>query len=358
MNIQNSVPGGRFSRWRAAADGAGLWLNRHSTALYAAILSLILGFLALAPQMLIEVPAGNVGVLWHRFFGGTVTGRVLEEGVHIIAPWDRIIPYDVRLRTDTRTYQTIAANGMTMTVEVSTRYHINPPAAGLVHKLLGPDYAETLVLPKIASNIYEFAAKYEPQDFYSLYRGDVQHDLLVRARRQFAGLRPDSTPSADDSDQALSPGDAAGTGVANLIRIEDVMVSSISFPPLVKQAIDRKVEQQQIMEEYNFRIQREMKERDRKRIEAEGIRDFQATVAHTITPEYLRLRGIETTGAFATSTNAKTIIIGGRDGLPVILNTGDEARAPAPAPAPAPAQTQAPAQAQAPGKEAAPSDGQ
>jgi prohibitin 2 len=80
------------------------------------------------------------------------------------------------------------------------------------------------------------------------------------------------------------------------------------------------------MEEYDFRIRREAKERDRKRIEADGIRDFQEIVAHSITPEYLRLRGVEATRAFANSTNAKTIIIGGRDGLPVILNTGDDAK--------------------------------
>jgi prohibitin 2 len=113
---------------------------------------------------------------------------------------------------------------------------------------------------------------------------------------------------------------------ATMISVEDILVSSITLPPLIRQAIERKVEQQQIMEEYDFRIAREAKERDRKRIEAEGIRDFQEIVAHNITPEYLRLRGVEATRAFANSTNAKTIIIGGRDGLPVILNTGDDTK--------------------------------
>ena len=127
-------------------------------------------------------------------------------------------------------------------------------------------------------------------------------------------------------------------GRMTMIRIENVLVSRITLPSLVRQAIERKIEQQQIMEEYDFRIAREEKERVRKRIEAEGIRDFQKTVAYTITNEYLRLRGIEATRAFADSQNSKTIIIGGRDGLPVILNTGDEAKStettkPPPAPA-------------------------
>ena len=77
------------------------------------------------------------------------------------------------------------------------------------------------------------------------------------------------------------------------------------------------------MMEYDFRIQREAKEAQRKRTEAEGIRDFQAIVAGTVTPEYLRLRGIEATKSLAESPNSKTVIIGGKDGLPLILNTGD-----------------------------------
>jgi len=102
---------------------------------------------------------------------------------------------------------------------------------------------------------------------------------------------------------------------------------SVNLPPRIKAAIERKAEQYQATLEYDFRIEREKKERDRKKIEAEGIRDFQDTVARTITPEYLRLRGIEATISLATSQNSKVIVIGGKDGLPLILNTGDDGSA-------------------------------
>ncbi|MBP2291304.1 prohibitin family protein [Azospirillum rugosum] len=306
---------------------ARLWVKRHSVSLYALALTVILGLLAIAPSIFIEVQAGHVGVLWLRFFGGTVTDRVLNEGTHMVFPWDKVTMYDVRLRTESRSYEAVSANGMAMTVEVALRYRINPPAAGLVHKLAGDDYAAKLVYPEIASLVYEFVSQHNPESFYSVDRADIQGFLLRRAQEQFPAP-PDNFPSA----AAATPKQIEAT----MIRVEDVLVAGVTFPPLVRQAIDRKVEQQQIMQEYDFRIAREAKERERKRIEAEGIRDFQDIVARNITPEYLRLRGIEATRAFATSNNAKTIIIGGRDGLPVILNTGDDAK-PAPATASTPA---------------------
>ena len=106
--------------------------------------------------------------------------------------------------------------------------------------------------------------------------------------------------------------------------IDDLMVSAVVLPPLIRAAIDHKLEQQQIMEAYDFRLARERKEAERKQIEAQGIRAFQDTVARNITPGYLRLRGVEATRALAESPNAKIIIIGGHDGLPVILNTGED----------------------------------
>lgn len=314
----------------SAPQRARLWMKRHAISFYALILTTLMALFALGPSIFIEVPAGHVGVLWLRFLGGTVTEHVFKEGMHVVFPWDVVTLYDVRLRNDNRKYEAVSANGMALTVEVAIRYRVNPPAAGLLHKLTGPAYAETLVHPKMASLVYEFISERNPETFYSFDRADIQNFLLTHARKDFP-VPPDEFDIAPEH---------AGEA---MIRVEDVLVSGIALPPLVRQAIDRKMEQQQIMQEYDFRVAREAKERDRKRIEAEGIRDFQETVAHTITPEYLRLRGIEATRAFADSPNAKTIIIGGRDGLPVILNTADDAR-----PTAAPAREAAPQQPAAP----------
>lgn len=306
------------------------WINDNSLSLYAAVLVLLLAALALAPAMVVAIPPGHVGVLWERFGGGTVTDSVLPEGTHVIAPWDHVYSYDTRLRNLTRTYPAVAANGLSMSVEVSIRFRLNPLAAGLVHKLAGPDYVDTLVQPQIASLLYEYVSQYDPEQFYSLRRSEIQTYLLTRARQEFP------LPTHEKATGHVTADDEAPERGPALVRIEGILVSNVTLPDSVRAAIERKAEQQQILQEYQFRLAREAKERDRKRIEAEGIRDFQATVANTITPEYLRLRGIEATTALANSDNAKMIIIGGKDGLPVILNTGDDARPAGAAPRPTP----------------------
>ncbi len=281
------------------------FLRRHSLAVYVVLLSLILAMMLMAPRIFITVPAGHVGVLWLHFFGGTVTDHYYSEGMHIIFPWDEMLLYDTRLQNTARTYDTISSNGLAMQVEIAVRYRLDRDSAGLMHKLVGPNYAEVLVYPEIGSHARELIARYTPEQFYTEARSFIQAQMLERMVTQFGS--------------SLISQNVRG----KMLHIEDVLIRSVQLPQRVAEAIERKAEQQQMMLEYEFRLTREEKERDRKRIEAEGVRDFQSIVARTITNEYLRLRGIEATSALATSNNSKIIIIGGKDGLPVILNTAD-----------------------------------
>ena len=107
-----------------------------------------------------------------------------------------------------------------------------------------------------------------------------------------------------------------------IIILYDILVTGIELPAAIVAAINRKTEQYYIAEEYKFRVEREKRESERKKIEAEGIREFQQTVSQGISDSYLRWRGIEATLQLSQSTNAKVVIIGsGKDGLPIILNT-------------------------------------
>lgn len=281
------------------------FLHRYSLGLYVAILSLLLAMMLLAPRIFITIPAGQVGVLWLHFFGGTVTDHYYREGLHIIFPWDEMVIYDTRLQNTARTYDTISSNGLSMQVEIAVRYRLDRDSAGLMHKLVGPNYPEVLVYPEIGSHARELIARYTPEQLYSETRAFIQGQILERMVTQLGS--------------SLVSQNVRG----KMLHIEDVLIRSIRLPPRVAEAIERKAEQQQAMLEYDFRLAREEKERDRKRIEAEGVRDFQSIVARSITHEYLRLRGIEATMALSTSNNSKVIIIGGKDGLPVILNTAD-----------------------------------
>src|SRR5205085_11624584 len=112
------------------------------------------------------------------------------------------------------------------------------------------------------------------------------------------------------------------------IILYDTLLYGIELPALVVHAINRKTEQYYIAEEYRFRVEREKRESERKKIEAEGIREFQQTVSQGISDSYLRWRGVEATLQLAHSNNTKVVIIGGgKAGLPIILGNVD---APAP----------------------------
>jgi|GEM_PF-528479 len=105
-----------------------------------------------------------------------------------------------------------------------------------------------------------------------------------------------------------------------LIEVKDVLISDIVLPDKVKEAIESKLEQEQVAQEFDFRLEREIKEAERKRIEAKGIRDFQDMVAAGIEDGLLRWKAIEATLELARSPNAKMVIIGaGEGGLPIIL---------------------------------------
>lgn len=281
----------------------GRWGRRHAMGLYALQLSVLAALIVAVPFSLIEIPAGHVGVLWQRFFGGTVTDDSYGEGLKVIFPWDYITLYDARLQNSARYYDTISSNGLNMEIDIAVRYRVNREAVGALHKLVGPRYDEVLVFPEIGSHARKHVSRYTPEQLYSVNRAFIQAEILKEMR---AG-----------GGAALLGGQGAGQ---RLVEVEDVLIRGVRLPARVEDAIERKAEQQHAVLEYDFRIARETKEAERKRIEAEGVRDFQAAVAGQITDEYLRLRGIEATTALATARNSKIIVLGGGEGLPLIFN--------------------------------------
>ena len=294
-----------MSKFKLILSGCWQAVHRNSLAVYTLVLILIFTLLLLTPRTFIVIPAGHVGVMWRQFHDGTVTNRSFGEGLNIIFPWNELIPYDTRLQKNIRSYDTISSDGLTMQVEIAVRYRLNADCAGYMHKLVGENYQEVLIATKVGSHVRELISKYTSEELYTETRTLIQAELLSYMVTQLGSSL---------ADQGMCE---------KMVIIEDVLIRGIKLPESVAAAIERKAQQQQVMLEYDFLIIRERKESERKRIEAEGLRDYQRIVANTITNEYLRLRGIEATAALATSTNAKTVIIGGRDGLPVILNTGD-----------------------------------
>ncbi|UUX48457.1 prohibitin family protein [Nisaea acidiphila] len=281
------------------------WTHRHWVEFFAAGAVFLLLLLVLWPLIVYTVPPGSVGVMWYRFFGGTVTkpNTELREGIHFIFPWDKIYMYDARLQRINESVKGLSVDGLEITVDVSSRFVINRQYAGYLHKSLGPQYKETLMRPQLRTLILTYISENEASDLYSTRRERVQTIVQTRFQSKLANI------------SSNVPFEEA------YVDLEDVLIEEITLPSFVRSAIEQKERVRHMSEAYDFRLRLEEKERQRKRIEAEGIRSFQEIVAPGITPSYLRWRGIEATLQLAQSNNAKVVIIGGENGLPIILNT-------------------------------------
>ena len=260
---------------RSSAIGAGM-----------VIAVVLLGFSAVT-----IIPAGHVGVI--DVFGN-VSDRVLQPGVRIVNPLARIHKMSVRTREVTETADVPSSEGLVVHMDVTMLYNLDPTHAPEVYRTLGMDYESILIQPQLRSHLRDATASFEAKALYTSGREGVTSSML-------GALNP-----------VLNP-----RGFTNL----QVLLRSISLPNQLRASIEQKLQAEQQSEQMRFVLDRERQEAERKRIEAQGIADFQRIVAQGIDERLLRWKGIEATQALAASQNAKIVIVGGKDGLPLILNS-------------------------------------
>jgi regulator of protease activity HflC (stomatin/prohibitin superfamily) len=288
-----------------------------SVVIYLMLVTLVA--VVLFPYAAVTVPSGHAGVLWKRFGGGTVLDprQIRDEGLHLIWPWNELFLYDLRLQSVTETYNAISSDGVSLSSTMNIRFRLQRAAAPVIHQALGPNYLQLLVRPGIGSLTREVMAQYTAEQVYSTARQEIQDKI-----RSLAQDRLSEKMMEREGDEPYR------VSLSDTVILYDTLVYGIELPVLVVNAINRKIEQYYISEEYKFRVERERRESERKKIEAEGIREFQQIVSQGISDSYLRWRGIEATLQLSQSTNSKVVIIGSaKDGLPLIL--GNMAASPA-----------------------------
>lgn len=254
---------------------------------------LLLVFAFFFNRIFIVIPAGHQGVLFRPFQGGTRLEHLYDEGLRIIPPWQTMNVYEVRLQQRTETFAVLTKGGVQVEIEISMRYR--PISAQLpeLHRDVGPEYFKRVVEPEVRSVLVRLAGEYTAEEIYSTKRAAMQQ-LLTTGRPEL-------------SEKGLD--------------LDDLLIIRVELPPLVRHAIQLKVQQEQRALEYQYRLQREEAEAKRKQIEAIGIREFQDIIEDGISERLLRWKGIEATLALAESNNAKVVVIGAGDGLPLILDT-------------------------------------
>jgi regulator of protease activity HflC (stomatin/prohibitin superfamily) len=279
-------------RWyrRMASAGRG-----YANKLLVVTAILLLAVVYYYPSMFITIHSGHVGVLYRRFGGGTQTDRVFGEGMKIIAPWDKIFIYEVRVQELKHNFDVLTQEGLKVKLHLSIRYHPQPDLAGLLHERIGPDYKDKVVVPEVESALRFTMASFPMAEVYGAQRTLVQTAVnqgLERVEQKF-------------------------------VKIDEVVLREVELPQQLRETIEAKMTQKELAESYEYRLEVARREAERLLVEANGLRDYNATLNASLTPEVLRWAGIEATKELAKSPNAKTVVIGsGPNGLPLILGGG------------------------------------
>jgi len=234
--------------------------------------------------------AGEQGVYWSRFFGGT-SSRVLGEGAHLKLPWDEIYIYDIRLTAIRETTMLLTKDGMEMNIDWSVRFRPIPEKLPFLHQRIGPDYAQKVVVPGIISSLRQILGNYTAEEIYAYDEQALLSEMEALINRHF-GAYP--------------------------VIIKNLLIIKIKLPDKMADGIVDKLLYKQQMLAYDFRLKAAELEKQRLAIEALGIQKFEEISKISI----LKWRGIDATVQMAKSPNSKIVVIGtNSQSLPLLLNT-------------------------------------
>ncbi len=232
--------------------------------------------------------------MYKTFGGGVVTDEpALGEGFNIIAPWNKVIIYEIRQQELFEKMKVLSSNGLDILLEVTAWYLPQNENLGLLHQQKGQNYLETVIKPSLRSAARSVVGRYTPEQIYSSKRDVIQNEIF------------------DETKKLLE---------SQYIQLNNVLVRDVTLPPTIKTAIENKLKQEQEFLEYEFTIQKAQKEAERQRIDAEGKAIANKILSASLTDKILKEKGIEATRELSKSPNAKVVVIGsGKSGLPIIL---------------------------------------
>ena len=228
-----------------------------------------------------SIPTGNVGVL--TLFG-RVTGETLAEGIHLVNPLKSVQKLSIQTQAVKESASVPSNEGLMLALDTSLLFHLDKTKAAFVYKI---------VEPMLRSEIRASTSAHTANALYTNARELVQQQIQDSLTKQLA---------------------------PHGVIVENVLLRDVQLPAMLKGSIEAKQQAEQDALRMNFILQKEKQEAERKRIEAQGIADFQKIVATGISAQLLEWKGIEATEKLATSANAKVVVIGNpKNGLPLVL---------------------------------------
>ena len=258
------------------------------------VIMVMFGFIILMKSA-VNIGYGEAGVLFKTFGGGVVTDEApLGEGFHIIAPWNKVYLYNVKQQEVFESkMQVLSSNGLEISLDISVLYQPTIEQLGLLHKTKGENYLNIIIIPQIRAVARSVVGRYTPEQLYSTKRDAIQNEIYEETKKVVEG---------------------------QYVQLNAVLVRDVTLPIAIREAIERKLNQEQEALEYEFRIEKATQEAERQRIDAEGKATANRILSASLTDKILQEKGIEATIKLSESPNSKVIVIGsGKNGLPIIL---------------------------------------
>ena len=259
------------------------------------IILLVVVLLIFISKSSINIGYGEAGVLFKTFSGGVVTDEPpLGEGFHIIAPWNKVYIYNVKQQEVFESkMQVLYSNGLEISLDISVLYQPTIAELGKLHQTKGVNYLNIIIIPQIRAVARSVVGRYTPEQLYSTKRDAIQNEIFEETKKVVEG---------------------------QYVQLNAVLVRDVTLPIAIREAIERKLNQEQEALEYEFRIEKATQEAERQRIDAEGKATANRILSASLTDKILREKGIEATIKLSESPNSKVIVIGsGKGGLPIIL---------------------------------------
>ncbi|MEH2207463.1 MAG: prohibitin family protein [Nostoc sp.] len=240
-------------------------------------------------RLLVIVPPGNVGVV--NFFG-EVSETTLNPGAHLLNPFSKVLNFSTRIKDIKENVDATSQEGLSLNLDVSLQYKLDPQKAATVYKTIGTDETQ-LVISRFRSTVRAITANYPANAIYSTKRQEIAQKIDQQLTQEIPALG---------------------------FIVEEALLRNIKMPDTLQAAIQNKLKTEQENQQMKFVLEKERQEAERKLIEARGIADSQKILSGGLTNQVLQLRAIEATEKLAKSNNSKLVIIGSEKGaVPIMI---------------------------------------
>lgn len=266
--------------------------NRKLPFIIAGVIALFV-IMAISSSLFFTINATQRAVIFYKFGDGLDKENVVLPGVHMKAPWNDVFVYNVQETSEDEKMDVLDKSGLSIHVDISVRFKPISERIGYIYEKFNTDYVSVLIIPEVRSTVRQVMGRYTAEEIYSTKRAEVEETIK------------------QESEKILH---------ANNVTMVALLIKSIQLPDQIRIAIESKLQQQQEALAYQFRLDKEKSEAERKRIAAEGEARANNIVNSSLSDKLLKMRGIEATLELSKSPNAKVIVIGsGKDGMPLIL---------------------------------------